>query len=145
MTRRHPLSTLPIDGKCTATSKTTGDRCRQPAIQGGAVCRFHGGSSPQVKAAAAARIEEVRDLVVERILEQVQSRNDDLELATLVAAVEKLTKVVRLERGEATQRSDSRHIEFNTARLHIDGTLDRLGESQEARTAVIESVIEDGD
>jgi len=39
---------------CTATART-GERCQQPSIHGGRVCRYHGGAAPQVKAAAAAR------------------------------------------------------------------------------------------
>jgi hypothetical protein len=33
--------------QCTAKSKTTGERCKQPAVEGRKVCRFHGGLSLQ--------------------------------------------------------------------------------------------------
>lgn len=33
--------------QCTAKSKTTGERCKQPAVEGRTVCRFHGGLSPR--------------------------------------------------------------------------------------------------
>ena len=36
------MSTLFFDGKCTAHSKSTGERCKNPAVQGARVCRFHG-------------------------------------------------------------------------------------------------------
>lgn len=47
--------------RCAARSKRTHDRCRAPAMQGKAVCRFHGGRStgprtPQGKARIAARL-----------------------------------------------------------------------------------------
>lgn len=42
--------------RCTATSKATGQPCGNLAIPGGTVCRFHGGSSKKVKAAAARRL-----------------------------------------------------------------------------------------
>lgn len=42
--------------QCTATSKQTHDRCRQPASSGATVCRFHGGASPQVRRKAAERL-----------------------------------------------------------------------------------------
>lgn len=42
-------------GQCTATSRK-GKRCRMPAIRGGTVCRMHGGSAPQVRAAANRRL-----------------------------------------------------------------------------------------
>lgn len=35
--------------KCTATSKTTGDRCRQWAVVGSKVCHFHGGGREEVR------------------------------------------------------------------------------------------------
>lgn len=39
---------------CKATARA-GERCNQPAILAGVVCRFHGGASPKVKAAADRR------------------------------------------------------------------------------------------
>lgn len=41
--------------QCTARAKSTGARCRGTAIIGGTVCWKHGGSAPQVRAAAAGR------------------------------------------------------------------------------------------
>lgn len=46
--------------KCTARTKSTGKQCGQWAIQGGTVCRTHGGMAPQVKAAANRRRAEAR-------------------------------------------------------------------------------------
>jgi len=43
--------------QCTGTVKSTGARCKKSAIEGGTVCRFHGGAAPQVKAKAAVRAE----------------------------------------------------------------------------------------
>lgn len=48
----------PEDGRCAATSKQTGQRCKNAPIPGGTVCRFHGGGTKQAKAAAAARLTE---------------------------------------------------------------------------------------
>lgn len=41
--------------QCTATSKTTGERCQRRTV-GGGPCRYHGGAAPQVAAAREARI-----------------------------------------------------------------------------------------
>jgi len=47
------------DGRrCTAKSKTSGERCKNPPIPGGTVCRIHGGGAPQVRAASARRVFE---------------------------------------------------------------------------------------
>lgn len=42
--------------RCTAKSSRTGQRCRQRPMAGGTVCRTHGGSAPQVRAAAERRL-----------------------------------------------------------------------------------------
>lgn len=46
---------------CTAQSRK-GARCRRSAIEGGTVCRYHGGKAPQVQAAAATRVAESKVL-----------------------------------------------------------------------------------
>jgi len=47
--------------RCTARSKGTGERCKQSAIAGGTVCRFHGGGAPSVKRKAALRLAALVD------------------------------------------------------------------------------------
>jgi len=44
--------------RCAATRKN-GDPYKKWSIRGGSVCEMHGGSAPQVRAAAAERIERV--------------------------------------------------------------------------------------
>lgn len=44
--------------KCKGKGKVTKKRCGNWPIKGGAVCRMHGGGSPQAKAKAAARLAE---------------------------------------------------------------------------------------
>ena len=46
----------PPQPRCTATAKQSGKRCQLKPIPGGTVCRIHGGSAPQVKLAARARL-----------------------------------------------------------------------------------------
>lgn len=46
------------DRRCTAHSSRTGERCRKAAVLGGTVCENHGGSAPQVRAAAKRRLAE---------------------------------------------------------------------------------------
>lgn len=41
--------------RCRAKAKSTGERCARYAIEGGTVCRAHGGASKQAKAAASKR------------------------------------------------------------------------------------------
>lgn len=42
---------------CGANAKSTGLPCTRPVVRGANRCRFHGGASPQVKAAAARRVQ----------------------------------------------------------------------------------------
>ena len=46
----------PISQSCRATSKGSGKPCKYPVVPGAAVCRFHGGAAPQVKAKALERL-----------------------------------------------------------------------------------------
>ena len=62
------------DRRCTATAKSTGERCQNAAIKGGAVCRVHGGSAPQVRQKADERLEEMAETAAEKM----QNRMDEL-------------------------------------------------------------------
>jgi hypothetical protein len=42
---------------CSARSKNSGERCKNPAIKGATVCRLHGGSSPAVRRRANERVQ----------------------------------------------------------------------------------------
>jgi hypothetical protein len=57
----------PLAGRCHAHSKQTGKPCRQPAIAGGAVCRFHGGAAPQVKQKALDRLMALQHPAIDRL------------------------------------------------------------------------------
>ncbi len=76
--RVRPVGGISPDGRCCAQSKSRGGRCAKPAIQGGSVCRYHGGAAPQTVQAANARL--MRDILpaaVERHLELItQGRNE---------------------------------------------------------------------
>jgi hypothetical protein len=51
-----------------AAHRTNGEPCKAPAIAGGRVCRSHGGSCPQVVAAAKLRIALAADTVAARLV-----------------------------------------------------------------------------
>ncbi len=61
-------------GQCTAMSKQTHVRCRRPSIRGGHVCRFHGGSAPQVIEAARVRLDRLTDPAITRLGELVEQK-----------------------------------------------------------------------
>jgi nucleotide-binding universal stress UspA family protein len=43
--------------RCTATAKSTGQRCGRAPVPGATVCKIHGGGSPRVRAAARRRLD----------------------------------------------------------------------------------------
>src|SRR5689334_1145048 len=51
-----------------AGHKKTGEQCKNAAILGSTVCRFHGGAARHVKAAARARLENAADLMAKQLL-----------------------------------------------------------------------------
>lgn len=51
-----------------AGHKKTGERCKNAAILGSTVCRFHGGAARHVRAAARARLENAADLMAKQLL-----------------------------------------------------------------------------
>lgn len=59
------MSALPPGYKrprCKARARSReGEQCRNPSIPGGFVCRFHGGSTPNAKKAAAQRLADLID------------------------------------------------------------------------------------
>lgn len=53
--------------RCSARSKQTLNPCKQPAIAGGTVCRYHGGAAPQVMAKAEERLKSLIDPAITRL------------------------------------------------------------------------------
>lgn len=76
--------------QCQAHKKT-GERCKNAAILGSTVCRYHGGAAEHVKRAARARIENATDLVAKELIVIALSGDSD---ATRVSAIKDL-----LDRG----------------------------------------------
>lgn len=63
--------------QCLATAKSSGKRCGRSAILGGTVCVVHGGSAPQVKAKARARILSLVDPAIGILAHAVRKRKQD--------------------------------------------------------------------
>jgi hypothetical protein len=53
--------------QCIATAKSTGQRCTAYACLGATVCTKHGGEAPQVRAAAAERMQEAQVDIIEQM------------------------------------------------------------------------------
>src|SRR5712691_8054800 len=50
--------------RCTATVRSTGERCKRRPHPGAVVCVMHGAAAPQVKDAAARRVQEAKALAL---------------------------------------------------------------------------------
>jgi hypothetical protein len=76
--------------RCVAHKKT-GERCKQVAIAGARVCRFHGGASKHVKAAARARLENATDLMAKQLLRMAIDDNvaDAVKLSAIKDALDR--------------------------------------------------------
>lgn len=114
------------DKRCTATAKSTGERCGRPAIKGAKVCRWHGAGSPKVKAAAQRRqAQSTMQARAERILRRRLGMHLDAEspdpaqiLLNLVA--QKAIEVEWLD--QKIQELDSDEELFWGKTKHVEGT-----------------------
>ncbi len=106
----------PISQTCRATNNR-GNPCKFPAIPGGAVCRFHGGNAPQVRAKAEERLLALQHPAIDRmgqLIEQTEfptvayAASRDVLDRTLGKPTEKVeTKVSgRLEIGWMTPETN---------------------------------------
>lgn len=70
---------------CTA-HRTDGAPCKGQALTGAKVCRVHGGSAPQVVAAAKRRIDAAADGVAFRLLTIALSKSKKTKTSDIIAA-----------------------------------------------------------
>ena len=99
--RPTSFSTPQEPGKCTAhTTGNHGEKrpCRNWAIKGGRVCRYHGGAAPQVKAAAQKRLNELLMPAIER-LGEIADQSEHLPSA--LGAVNTIINHTKGKPGEA--------------------------------------------
>lgn len=83
---------------CTAKT-SSGKPCRAPAISGGAVCQAHGGSAPQVRAAARERILALVDPSLAQLSKLIRHRNG----STSLGAVKDVLDRAGLKPGESLE------------------------------------------
>lgn len=133
----------PFTSQCTAKSKSTGERCKR-RVEGGGVCKFHGGAAPQV---AAHR--EVRLLVAQAQKDAGEgepvfvSRDPAIALTSALSDSDVVVQKIKglLENGEGL---DGTHIEAlgqwldrvgRLSKLVIDAKLDERKARRDEATA----------
>lgn len=106
----HPMED---SQRCTATAKSTGERCKQPAIPGGDVCRFHGGNAEQVQKKAQERLDEMADAATAEmqdrlsdVFDRLDEAEDDGEYVKLLREARQLTTSIldRTDHGPTETR-----------------------------------------
>lgn len=95
----------PVADQCSATSKGSGVRCRNPAIPGGTVCRFHGASG-KVRAAAARRVAEAELRAEVEAAQRVGVELDDRPLAEVALQLVRVWRGTELFLRERVQELD---------------------------------------
>ena len=68
MAAGHPMA----GGQLCIAHSRSGAKCKQPAIMGGTVCRYHGGKAPQVIASAQARLLAIQFPAIARLATLVE-------------------------------------------------------------------------
>lgn len=124
--------------RCTANKSDGSDRCKAPAMQGGKVCRSHGGSAPQVKRKARLRLAELVDPAIGK-LARIMAQGDD---RVALRAVENV-----LDRAGYPRTAN---IEVEDARALLRERLDKLREEAREhpdrfRDVVDAEIVEDDD
>lgn len=77
------------DRRCVAHKKT-GEQCKNAAILGATVCRFHGGAAKHVKRAARARLENAADLMAKQLLRiALTADNESVALSAVKDALDR--------------------------------------------------------
>ena len=76
--------------RCTA-HRRTGEQCRNPAILGATVCRFHGGAAKQVVHAARVRLQNAAEKMARELLGMATDPNvsDSVKLAAIRDALDR--------------------------------------------------------
>ncbi|WP_082952993.1 HGGxSTG domain-containing protein [Mycobacterium sp. 852002-10029_SCH5224772] len=87
--RDWPHGPLP-ERRCRAHSSRTGEPCKNAAIKGSTVCRFHGGAAKQVKANARARLENAAELMAKQLLGiALTAESEAVKLAAIKDALDR--------------------------------------------------------
>jgi len=110
--------------RCTATASSTGERCKQPAIPGGNVCRFHGGAAPQVEQKAQERLDEMADSVTAELQSELSEAFDRLRNAEDTGEYTKILREIRKLSMDILDRTDNGPSETTKVEGSDGGPLD---------------------
>jgi hypothetical protein len=110
--------------RCTATARSTGDRCKNPAIPGSNVCRIHGGSADQVEKKAQERLDEMADSVTAELQDELAEAFDRLRNAEENDEYTKILREIRKLSMDILDRTDNGPSETTKVEGSDGGPLD---------------------
>lgn len=94
--RKRPTSGSTPRRQCKATTRG-GKRCGNAPIEGGTVCRMHGGAAPQVKRRAALRLLELVDPAVATLAREMTTADKSADRQRAANSILDRAGVVRRE------------------------------------------------
>lgn len=117
-----------MENQCTATAKSTGERCQRPAIKGSNVCYQHGGAAEQVQKKAQERLDEMADSTTAKL----QSRLDDIyprldeaedsdEFVKLLREIRQLTTDILDRAPSAPDKTETQNVNADVTHDLADG------------------------
>ena len=131
------------DRQCTATAKSTGERCQRAAVKGGDVCHVHGGAAEQVQRKAQERLDRMADSVTGEMADHVDDLLDEYDRAPPEEKVEimrelrKLWKLILDRTGHGP--SEKREVDMDADHAHD------FGDDVTAEFVTFEAGGDDGD
>jgi hypothetical protein len=101
----EPMPTNDSAQQCTATAKSTGERCQNPAVEGWDVCRFHGAGSPKNETTGGAPVKHGRYSAKRResLQEKLQEYREEDDPAELWEELALLRAVLQEWLGEVEE------------------------------------------
>jgi hypothetical protein len=128
--------------KCRAHSKSRKEPCRNWALPGGFVCKFHGGNAPQVKAKAEQRLREMVDPMLSK-LHELAMQTDHLPTA-VKAVTDALDRAGVGALVQAKVRSSTKDAAGSKVIVNI-GFLTKANELPAIEAAAAEVIEEEGE
>ena len=103
--------------QCTATAKSTGERCQNDAIKGGTVCYQHGGAAGQVQRKAQERLDKMADETTADIQADIADLQAEYEAAedpdtkvAILSEMRRLWKIILDRTGHGpTEKREHEH------------------------------------
>lgn len=132
----------PNDERCTATAKTTGERCKNPRKPGQEVCGKHGGEAPQNKKAALERLRDAIDPLTQKKIktaedawekyQEAKEAEDEEKMAYWMEKFNKRYEEVA-DRAGPPKKKRSEHTGENGGPIQVEEIVETMREAREIK------------